>query len=289
MAGTKFISLKVSPTTLRSAAGGFDLYWDIQTSGFTPRFMPQFAHTQEGDWTNLLVGPTAAYSAGGVGPKRLSFQSEMAFRVLVFNGPVLASTGPVSYAVFSQNRHDWLHYREMLRREDLGLRKYHGEPGVLLRRIVYGTKCTDCSDETLNDPASSECENCYGTGFEGGYYPPVFIYTDSADSTAEPNNTTLDPIGPSELRVVEAIFPAYPPVKFKDIYVDNSTGHRHEVQSVTADEYRGGTIRQVVTLSRLPISDPVYQIPAAVGDLMSIVADGDSSQVADGDGDLITG
>lgn len=265
-AQAKILSLQIVPTMSRTADGGFDLYWDVQTRGFTPKFQVQMAETESGTWTSLLGSTTASYSATEVGPKRLNFQTDLFFRLLVIDetiplSPVTVLTGPAEFASFMQNRHDACLYREMLRREDLGLRKYHGQPGSLLRRIVHGTPCTVCLDETLGGSADSNCPTCFGTGFVGGYYPDVPIYVDMADQPSGPDNTVLTPAGPAEVRPCDSIFPAYPAVKFKDIFVEYATRQRHEIQSVTADEFRGSNIRQIVTLSRLQPSDIAYQVP----------------------------
>jgi hypothetical protein len=261
----KIVSLRIAPTMLIGATGGFDVYWDVQTVGFTPKFQLQMADTEAGPWTSLLGSTTSAYLMTGVGPKRLSYQLDIFFRLLVINETpnpaVTVLTGDPSFASFRQNQHEALNYREMLRRENLGLDRYNGEPGVILRRIVYGTRCTDCTDETLGGPVSSECASCFGTGFTGGYYPGVNVFTDLADTASSPDNTALTPNGPAEVKPCEAVFPAYPMVKFKDLYVDSSTNQRYEIQSATADEYRGNNIRQIVVLSRLQPSDAAYQVP----------------------------
>ena len=260
----KIVSLKISPNMIKSSLGGFDLYWDVQSVGFTPTFNPQFSSSGDANiWNNVNITPVSIYFLKGIGPKRLSFQEDLFFRLQVLNGSTVVETSVSQVAGQMMNRHDWNIYREMLRREALELNKYTGDPGALLRRIVYGTPCTNCIDETLNDPASTECENCLGTGFEDGYYVPVFSKINWSDQPSAPNNTTLETGGPSEIRVVEAIFPAHPSVKFKDVYVDLATKQRYEIQSAITDEYRGATIRQVVTMSRLPISDPVYQYAIA--------------------------
>lgn len=244
---------------LKVALGGFDLFWDIQTSGFTPLFMPQVSSVETEGWQDLMGAPVSIYMLHGVGPKRLSFQEEALFRIKVLNGTKVVDISSPETAGQTMNRHDWLIYREMIRREALELNKYTGSKGVLLRRIIYGTRCPNCTSEILGDCMSDECAICYGTAFDGGYYQPIYIKANWADEPSAPNNTTLEASGPSELRVCDAVFPAYPTVKFKDIYIETATNHRHEIQSVIADEYRGGTIRQIVTMSRLPISDPVYQ------------------------------
>lgn len=260
----KIVSLKIAPTMLKTSGGGFDLYWDVQVSGFTPTFMAQYSYTEHGSWSNLYVNPIAAYQLTGVGPKRLSFQEDVFFRLLVYNSATLIETGVAVEAGEKMNLHDWRIYREMVRREALELNKYTGDKGMLLRRIVYGTKCTACSDETLNDSASAECGLCYGTGFESGFYPPVVIKANWSYEPSAPNSTILEGNGPSEVIVCDAVFPPYPTMKFKDIYVDLATNHRYEIRSASADEYHGGTIRQVVVMSRLPPTDPVYQVPIAI-------------------------
>jgi len=260
----KVISIKIVPTMIKSLTGGFDIYWDVQTFGFTPTFMPQYSSTEHGPWEDLVASPVATYSISEVGPKRLSFQENTFFRLKVLNGSTIVLTSAAHIPGEIMNGHHLAIYREMVRREALEIDRYNGRIGLLFRRIVYGTACSICIDETLGETSSNECTSCFGTGLAGGYYPSVALKVDWSSAPSNVVNTTLTQNGPSEVSVCEAVFPPYPEVKFKDVFADLATGQRLEIKTSVKDEYHGGTIRQIVTMSLLSPSDPAYQLPVNV-------------------------
>ena len=77
-------------------------------------------------------------------------------------------------------------------------------------------------------------------------------------------------------------------MKFKDLIVEGATGHRHEVTKTATDEFRRHTIRQIVTVSRLPPSDAAYKVSTVISELSSI-GGGDDDVVGDGDGVIVVG
>ena len=260
----KVISIKIVPTMIKSLTGGFDIYWDVQTFGFTPTFMTQSSSTEHGPWENLVASPVATYSMSEVGPKRLSFQENIFFRLKVLNGSTIVLTSTARAPGERMNGHHLAIYREMVRREALQLDRYNGKIGLFFRRIVYGTPCSSCVDETLGETSSNECASCFGTGLDGGYYPPVAIKVDWSSAPSNAVDTTLTENGPSEIFLCEAVFPPYPEAKFKDVFADLTSGQRLEVKTSVKDEYHGGTIRQIVTMSLLSPTDPAYQLPVNV-------------------------
>lgn len=264
MAFANVTSFRVVPNHLPGSTGGYSLYWRVSTGGFTPLFMPQVSIDGAGDWTDLLEDPTDDLSAVNIGPKFLSFTHPVAFRLLILdeNEEVFATSSEIS-PEHVMNRHDWLMYREMLRREEKGLNKYNGIPGFLLRRRQSGTKCPDCMDETLDTPSSTECETCLGTGWTGGYYAPLPMMADWVEGAAPSFTTVQDQAGPNQVEKIAIYIMPFPDVKFKDVWIDKATDHRFEVTStpVKSDLFRSLPTNQIVTLSRIPLSDPVYSIP----------------------------
>lgn len=259
----KISSLNIVPNVIKSSTGGFDVYWDIQKTGsFTPRFYLEIGPTELGPWApvdNLL-----GYFVKGVGPKQLNTQVEYFFRIVIKNED---TSEVVSRSVgYSAGRtlikRDWLMYREMVRREALTLAKFNGAEFMLFKRIVNGTVCTDCVDEILQQAASNECSSCYGTGFQGGYYQQGLVQINvNAD---EDSKLSQQVAGIQELSQFSGNFPGYPIVKFKDILVDTYTNKRYEILSTIEDQFHTYNIRQTVIMSRLPPSDPCYQIPVNI-------------------------
>jgi len=259
----KITSLVIVPNVIKASTGGFDVYWDIEMTGvFTPKFYLEIGPTELGPWA--AVDNTPLYSLKGVGPKQLNNQVEYFFRIVIKNNDTgeVVSTSIGYTSEKSLSKRDRLLYREMVRREALTLDKFNGADFLLFRRIVNGTPCTDCVDEILQQPASNECPSCYGIGFLGGYYKKGILRINvNADDDSKLSQQAS---GPQELSLVSGNFPGYPIVKFKDIMVDPSTNKRYEIVSTIEDQFHTYNIRQTVIMSRLPPSDPSYQVPINV-------------------------
>lgn len=43
-------------------------------------------------------------------------------------------------------------------------------------------RCPDCYDDVLKQVSNTRCPSCYGTGFEGGYKPPIIIWASIAEN-----------------------------------------------------------------------------------------------------------
>ena len=260
----KITSLNIVPNVIKASTGGFDVYWDIKKVGnFTPKFYLEIGPTELGPWTAVsATSNTLNYFLKGVGPKQLNNGVEYFFRIVIKdNATSEVISSSIAYgAGRTLSKRDRLIYREMVRREALTLDKFNGADFLLFRRIVNGTLCTDCIDEILQQAASNECPSCYGTGFQGGYYQSGRIQANlDEDSKLSPQVA-----GPQEIAQLIGNLPGYPIVKFKDILVDPYTNKRYEIVSTVEDQFRTYNIRQTVTMSRLPPTDPSYQIPINV-------------------------
>jgi hypothetical protein len=252
--------------------GGFDIHWDVSIRGFTPRFNVEYSETESGPWCRILADgeETADNFLTGVTPK-LGTQSIIRyFRLLIYKhvttptvSNTLVWTGDTpQYQANTPPHGVWLKYREMLRRHRLALEpRYGGQESAILRRKTYGVKCSRCSDEVLKSAQSSTCPICFGTGLEGGYHDPFLLlgqYQESppADGTQEEKEMGVDEQEVSQIKTF-----AYPFVKYKDIWVAYKGSPRYLVKKVSRVEYAQWPVFQTLTVSRLPFSDPAYNIP----------------------------
>jgi hypothetical protein len=202
----------------------------------------------------------------GVGPNTPSFSQIPFFRIKVYesqNGGLVYTSRPETVKS-SQNQHDFLIWREILRRENLGQVKYNGILGWLLRRREGGAKCTNCLDPILGGEAQSDCPVCFGTGYISGYFTPQQMY---ADWTGSPHSTStkLEAVGPSQVNQLVMMTAAFPETNFKDVWVDSSSNYRYEIQKQRKNQFRGWPINQMLTLSLLPPSDPAYRVQVPTG------------------------
>ena len=156
------------------------------------------------------------------------------------------------------DRRDFLICKEIVRRFSKGIDMYSGEPGYLLKRKLWGTKCTECADTTWGKSDNSHCPVCYGTGFVGGFFTPTKlpIMGKLQGKHWEQNQGTND------LNLRGGITLNVPTIEAKDIWISLSDGKRYEItQLTTVSEHRGIILVVQIGMAPLPSDDPIYDYP----------------------------
>lgn len=156
-------------------------------------------------------------------------------------------------------------YRSMLSAHEKRLRLSDGREGYLLKRRLYGPRCTGCRwNDLLNEQTDPQCELCYGTGFLGGYFDPLPCYYANLNgrrsyNQQDENVGTVDPSA-MVLKGVELL--GVPQLFRGDVWVDRYADRRwviHEVDSGV--EYVGQVVLYSATLLLAAMSDVVYRLP----------------------------
>lgn len=128
----------------------------------------------------------------------------------------------------------------------------------LLKRKRFGTYC-ECYDDVREKSSKANCTMCYGTKFTGGYFPPIDISVNYLNS---PNlSEELDVKGISQVGTpVQFWTTSFPIIHQGDIIVlpDNS---RCKVVSWANSEKNNVSLRQMVTIQKIPESDVIYKYP----------------------------
>jgi hypothetical protein len=163
------------------------------------------------------------------------------------------------------NSRHWRLMRDVIRRELLMLRKESGQEGYILKRRVTGTPCPVCLSFMTDEVTNAQCPTCYGTGFDGGYYPPLgcvwanltpfgdFEHLDREQTRGSTNQATT-----------RARMLATPQLCTHDVWVDRDSDYRwsiHQVQNIV--EMRGIPVVVQVDMQLCPFNDPVYKFPVA--------------------------
>lgn len=165
--------------------------------------------------------------------------------------------------VFGQlNVKQWLDVREILRKEELVLRNLAGLRGTLLKARRYGTWCS-CKDEVTGEVGNSGDTTCYGTGYVGGYYPPVALtFAIPSERTKKERvayGEGLNTVLPDTLRVRML---ATTPINTRDVWVHEGGDDRFHVQKIDeVASWQGVPIVYEVTMSLAPRSDVIYTFP----------------------------
>lgn len=242
---------------------GFDAYWDVSDTG-NLSFMVQGSEVDTGPWADMLNERTSNFMAAGFGGPTLTNTKVDYFRLQVFKDDVLIEESPGTCGVPGLNRHDYLIYREILRRYRLQLEKYTGNEFLLYRTKTAGPTCPRCVDPVLDTQSSdSQCEVCFGTAITGGYHEPICIWGDAGEQLSYVKNQDVTEKGPAEVKTAQVMFPAYPWVKSFDVLVLKSSNKRFKILKVSDENesaYRQFPVRQIASVTLIPQSDIIYKL-----------------------------
>jgi len=191
---------------------------------------------------------------------RCNMSNDIYYRVVAFDGVTEYTSHPeATMGVWSYR--DLLIAKDVIRKEYVRLKQYIGTSGHLLRRRSHGPRCTECVDFDLGEPVSSTCGNCFGTGFEGGYYDAYSPYYLDLSGTTSIKDATVT-TGTEDNKTTNARAVAYPRVGTYDIYVVESTNKRYVIRGVqTLVHIKGKPLVYTLRLQELPAGDVAFNIP----------------------------
>ncbi len=160
------------------------------------------------------------------------------------------------------DRRSWRLAREMVRQRLVGYRVgLGGQRGYLLKRRWTGQPCTRCLDYQTQEVRDPACPNCYGTGFECGYFYPIGCVWAELSPRARHVKIDGQMRGVTDDISVQADMTMTEMVGEEDIWVAARTDDRyyiHKVQHVA--EVRGVPIAASVELRPVPYSSAIYSI-----------------------------
>ena len=256
-------------TIFPSTEGGTVVIWTLRpdfnvSSPYT--FTLQWAESDVGDWEDVNETPVID-GIMDIDTTKRNFNKtlEIAYRVkLVAGGNTYYSEPKIPYG--NWNRHDFLIARDIVRKENLRMNKYTGDDGWLIKRMVFGEKCTACVangtlDWDLDIPLADArtCTTCRGTGVVGGYFTPYsYRLTPTNEKRKRQLNDQLGQIQPMTKlgRVL-----AFPQAQRGDLWFSEDSDRRyfiHEVRHVA--EMRGIPIVSNIEVRQAPLTDPIYTI-----------------------------
>lgn len=139
--------------------------------------------------------------------------------------------------------------------EVVGNQKIH----VFLKRR-FGQRCILCWDDIRSQSKSESCTACFGTGYDGGYYPPIEVacnYTGARDGSQQ----HIDAADVGEIGgQLQLWIPNYPLVSPSDVLAD-IRGGRFVIVNVQPT-YKGWVVlRQVLSVQKLPATHILYKLP----------------------------
>ena len=185
--------------------------------------------------------------------------------VLASNGVSKESRVVRAWGDFSA--HDTPIVRDILRRERL-LARRAGRCGLLYKRRQWGEPCAENISQDTGEivPRSADTDDCYGTGFAGGYFDPVecwLVPSNRAQSEGKRLGIDLTKGHSDEGgRISHWRGQACPDLDTDDVWVDYTTDRRYFVQRVWIVDFRGvPIILDPVELRLAATDDVIYRLP----------------------------
>lgn len=161
---------------------------------------------------------------------------------------------------------DWLLAREIIRKEYLlqTKRTNMSAHGWIFKRRRWGQLCSRCLDWDTQE-VKTECASCFGTKFEGGYFPAIdFRVTWDAPWNRSFLYHEQVSIQNNVKRIGRAV--AYPYLDKNDVFMRRDSGERYHIDKInTVVEVGGIPIVVMVEMNLAPTTDLIYTIPLSGG------------------------
>lgn len=160
------------------------------------------------------------------------------------------------------NEKDWLMAREIIRKELLRHQKVSID-GYLIKALRYGKPCPRCRDAMTQEPTDNNCSVCLGSGFEGGYHPPLPMQCWDLSPQLIRENQDINVKGTTrEDAYVNARVIGFPALNRDDIWVNASTDERWLIKEIQiAAALHGVPLIYNVRLGLVPFTNSIYEIP----------------------------
>lgn len=259
-----FVNLRALPT-IRS---GTLVQWDFHPHFADPgphEFQLQVGRTganEADDWTPVGLPATNVFYM--IDDERRVFGKTQwtHYRVCLSTPLATYFSEPVS-ALGDLKFGDRAIFMELLRANAKYLEGSDGTVGALLKKRKHGQRCTSCTDLLTEDVRSTNCPECFGTGFTQGWFDPVPCIWAAIDPASSHNNVdnkmqrgTVDDGTRSLARML-----AVPQLFEGDVWVDYKNDFRYYVHELRDHvEWRNVTVVYRAELRLLPFSDPAYLI-----------------------------
>lgn len=144
---------------------------------------------------------------------------------------------------------------EAIRRFDLTLKEYIGRKVLVLNCRTTGTRCTNCWDPLKRRRTVSDCETCYGTGINGGYYRPKLAYGCKPPESLRSQITAIFEMQPVDIVMWLS---SRPRVKPNDLII--ASDRRFKVVGVQRAEKLWALTRQTIQLREVTKDQIEYKI-----------------------------
>jgi hypothetical protein len=147
--------------------------------------------------------------------------------------------------------------RAVIRRDAMALRYFNGIEIAVLKRRHFGMRC-GCIEPFTKEVLVSNCADCYGTGWLGGFYPSIVTLGRLMDT--EPHiNTEAE--GRTNIVRGRLTLINFPRIEKDDVLVELDSNRRWVVNGTDDVHFRRRKVTQGVTCTELARSSVFYCVP----------------------------
>lgn len=195
-------------------------------------------------------------------PHLFSLQKQFYYRVTVIppsgcvNGAQTAPHGihktdlpPIQAGLRRRLRYD----------EAILFQRFNGVKLILLKRRLWGERCTECYDATTRAVTKEHCMTCYGTSFKTGYWNPVTTF----GRIYPPDNIDVQTTERDKREASQHLITLLdvPRLQDGDLIIELDTNYRHIVRNQKQTELQRKSVHQQVTTSLIQHGAIEYLIP----------------------------
>jgi hypothetical protein len=170
-------------------------------------------------------------------------------------------TRPTPDTVFHDNpridRRLQLVHRAVQRNAHVALEMFTGVRIGVLKRRHFGNRCPVCYEPITKSSLVSNCRSCYGTGWEGGYFPPVGTLMRITEGATQ---SQIEPEGKTRLTRARAEFVDYPRLEEDDVLVELDSNRRWMVDGTDDRNLRRRRVTQHCQVMELARTSVEYRV-----------------------------
>ena len=136
---------------------------------------------------------------------------------------------------------------ELIRRTDITLKNPRYGNGIecsIFLRKEGGQRCQECFDALKRRSTKSNCVNCYGTTYDGGFFKAVKAFV---NFSVDAKSMGVADIGSNTRSANRVMLSNYPKIKPGDVIIDMRLNRVWSVTEIQQIERRRHVIKQIAT------------------------------------------
>lgn len=182
------------------------------------------------------------------------YKVTMLYNDRVFVSDVVSTFGKITRKEFGVARHIMEHEWQTMRRFT---------PIKIFKMRSDGPDCSNCVDsETGQRIGISLCATCFGTAFEGGYYPAIDSYMQVGSIGTKIQDDSREGAGSKDPVKIRSRMMAYPNLEKNDMIINPGADRRYLVDTIDYGFFNGKIpVYSEVTLQLMPRNDIRYKFP----------------------------